>query len=179
MFADHLIQYRILPMPKTAEKHGFCTGVTDRQTDRPTNRRTDGRTDRPSYRDARMYLKTDKWSTKGLEMRTQKNMHRKRRLPFTTFFRSARAAFIGKALSNRPESWFRWRWRSSHPQEAVRSSPQPSPKESQKQFYVSLYCVICRGRGEEGPLFSLMRLCFIHWYNWCTIWVEYDSNFCW
>ena len=44
MFVDHLIQYRISPRPKTAEKRGFCTGVTDQ--------RTDGPTDRPSYRDA-------------------------------------------------------------------------------------------------------------------------------
>ena len=29
-------------------------------------------------------------------MLTLKNMHRKKRLPFTTFFQSARAAFIGK-----------------------------------------------------------------------------------
>ena len=40
MLVDHLFQYRISPWPKTAEKRGFCTGVTD------------GRTDRPSYRDA-------------------------------------------------------------------------------------------------------------------------------
>ena len=44
MLVDHLFQYRISPRPKTAEKHGFCTGVTDG--------RTDGWTDRPSYRDA-------------------------------------------------------------------------------------------------------------------------------
>ena len=44
MLVDHLFQYRISPWPKTAEKRGFCTGVTDG--------RTDGRTDRPSYRDA-------------------------------------------------------------------------------------------------------------------------------
>ena len=40
MLVDHLFQCRISPWPKTAEKRGFCTGVTD------------GRTDRPSYRDA-------------------------------------------------------------------------------------------------------------------------------
>ena len=33
MFVDHLIQYRISSWPKTAEKRGFCTGVTDGQTD--------------------------------------------------------------------------------------------------------------------------------------------------
>ena len=49
MFVDRLIQYRISPRPKTAEKRGFCTGVTDG--------RTDGPTDRPSYRDARTHLK--------------------------------------------------------------------------------------------------------------------------
>ena len=37
---DHLFQCRISPWPKTAEKHGFCTGVTDGRTDR----RTDGQT---------------------------------------------------------------------------------------------------------------------------------------
>ena len=47
MLVDHLFQCRISPWPKTAEKCGFCTGVTDR----PTDRRMDGRTDRPSYRD--------------------------------------------------------------------------------------------------------------------------------
>ena len=56
MLVDHLFQCRISPWPKTAEKRGFCTGVTDRPTDRRTDRRTDGptdgRTDRPSYRDA-------------------------------------------------------------------------------------------------------------------------------
>ena len=44
MLADHLFQCRTSPWPKTAEKRGFSTGVTDG----PTN----GRTDRPSYRDA-------------------------------------------------------------------------------------------------------------------------------
>ena len=48
MLIDHLFQYRISPWPKTAEKRGFCTGVTDG----PTDGQTDGRTDRPSYRDA-------------------------------------------------------------------------------------------------------------------------------
>ena len=48
MLVDHLFPCRISPWPKTAEKRGFCTGVTDGQTDG----RTDGRTDRPSYRDA-------------------------------------------------------------------------------------------------------------------------------
>ena len=42
MLVDHLFQYRISPWPKTAEKRGFCTGVTDR----PTDGRTDGPTDR-------------------------------------------------------------------------------------------------------------------------------------
>ena len=46
MLVDHLFQYsfRISPWPKTAEKRGFCTCVTDGHTD--------GRTNRPSYRDA-------------------------------------------------------------------------------------------------------------------------------
>ena len=52
MFDDHLFQCRISPLPKTAEKRGFCTGVTDRPTDGQTDRPTDGGTDRPSYRDA-------------------------------------------------------------------------------------------------------------------------------
>ena len=46
MLVDHLFQCRISPWPKTAEKRGFCTGVTDRWTDGPTDRRTDGPTDR-------------------------------------------------------------------------------------------------------------------------------------
>ena len=33
MLVDHLFQCRISPWPKTAEKRGFCTGVTDRPTD--------------------------------------------------------------------------------------------------------------------------------------------------
>ena len=45
MFVDHLIQYRISPWPKTAEKRGFCTGVTDRPTNGPTDRWTDRPTD--------------------------------------------------------------------------------------------------------------------------------------
>merc|ERR1712074_343624 len=48
MLVDHLFQCRISLWPKTAEKRGFRTGVTDRRADRPTDRRTD----RPSYRDA-------------------------------------------------------------------------------------------------------------------------------
>ena len=48
MLVDHLFRYRISPWPKTAEKRGFCTGVTDG----PTDGRTDRRTDRPSYRNA-------------------------------------------------------------------------------------------------------------------------------
>ena len=44
MLVDHLFQYRISQWPKTIEKRGFCTCVTDI--------RTDGPTDRPSYRDA-------------------------------------------------------------------------------------------------------------------------------
>ena len=66
-----------------------------------------------------------------------------------------------KASSNRPESWIQWRWRSSRPHEAVGSTTQPSPKEPQKQFYISLCSVICRGRGEEG-LFPFLSLCFGH-----------------
>ena len=54
MFVDHLIQYRISPRPKTAEKRDF----QESGTDRPTDGRTDGRTVRPSYRDARTHLKT-------------------------------------------------------------------------------------------------------------------------
>ena len=45
MLDDHLFQCRISPWPKTAEKRGFHTGVTDGRTDRRTDRRTDGRTD--------------------------------------------------------------------------------------------------------------------------------------
>ena len=52
MLVDHLFQCRISPWPKTAEKRGFRTGVTDRPTDGWTDRQTEGRTDRPSYRDA-------------------------------------------------------------------------------------------------------------------------------
>ena len=40
MLDDHLFQCMISPWPKTAEKRGFYTGVTD------------GPTDGPSYRDA-------------------------------------------------------------------------------------------------------------------------------
>ena len=52
MLVDHLFQCRISPWPKTAEKRGFCTGVTDGRTDGRTDGPTDRRTDRPSYRDA-------------------------------------------------------------------------------------------------------------------------------
>ena len=41
MLVDHLFQHRISPWPKTAEKRGFSTGVTDRPTDGPTDGRTD------------------------------------------------------------------------------------------------------------------------------------------
>ena len=59
MFVDHLIQYRISPWPKTAEKHIFCTGVTDGHTDRRTDQRTDGRTDPLiEMRSRRTHLKT-------------------------------------------------------------------------------------------------------------------------
>ena len=37
ILVDHLFQYRISPLPKTAEKCGFCTGVTDRWIDRWTD----------------------------------------------------------------------------------------------------------------------------------------------
>ena len=61
MLDDHLFQCMISPWPKTAEKRGFCTGVTDGPMDGPTDQRTDrptdGRTDNPSYRDARTHLK--------------------------------------------------------------------------------------------------------------------------
>ena len=33
MLVDHLFQFRISPWLKTAEKRGFCAGVTDRRTD--------------------------------------------------------------------------------------------------------------------------------------------------
>ena len=50
MLVGHLFQFRISPWPKTAERRGFCTGVTDRRTygrtDGPTDGPTDGRTDR-------------------------------------------------------------------------------------------------------------------------------------
>jgi len=45
MFVDHLIQYRISPRPKIAEKRDFQESVTDGPTDRRTDGRTDGRTD--------------------------------------------------------------------------------------------------------------------------------------
>ncbi len=45
MFVDHLIQYRISSWPKTAEKRGFCTCVTDGHMDGPTDGPADGRTD--------------------------------------------------------------------------------------------------------------------------------------
>jgi len=48
IFVDHLTQHRISLWPRTAEKRGFCTCVTDGCTDV----RTDGWTDKPSYRDA-------------------------------------------------------------------------------------------------------------------------------
>ena len=41
---DHLFQYRISPWPKTAEKRGFCTCVTDIRTDGRKDGRTDGQT---------------------------------------------------------------------------------------------------------------------------------------
>ena len=44
MFIDHLIQYRISPRLKTAEKRDFQESVTDGPTDRPTDGRTDGQT---------------------------------------------------------------------------------------------------------------------------------------
>ena len=45
---------------KTAEKRGFCEGVTDRPTDGPMHRdgRTDGWTDRPSYHLTNLYIDT-------------------------------------------------------------------------------------------------------------------------
>ena len=43
-FFDRLIQYRISPCPKKAEKLGFRTGVTDGRTDGRTDGPTDGRT---------------------------------------------------------------------------------------------------------------------------------------
>ena len=47
-----LVDQRISPWPKTAEKRDFCTGVTDGRIDGPTEGPTDRWTDRPSYRDA-------------------------------------------------------------------------------------------------------------------------------
>ena len=44
MLVDHLFQYRISPWPKTAEKRGFCTCITDIRTDRRTDGPTDGQT---------------------------------------------------------------------------------------------------------------------------------------
>ena len=44
MFVDHLIEYSISSWPKTAEKRGFCTCVTDGHTDQQTDRPTDGQT---------------------------------------------------------------------------------------------------------------------------------------
>ena len=82
MLVDHLFQYRISPWPKTAEKRGFCTGVTDGRTDGwtdgwtdgrtdgRTDRQMDGRTDRPSYRDAFL---TDA-SKKGKKGKTKEMM---------------------------------------------------------------------------------------------------------
>ena len=46
MLVDHLFQYRISPWPKTAEKRGFCTGVTDGPMDRRTDRLTDRQMDK-------------------------------------------------------------------------------------------------------------------------------------
>ena len=66
MLVDHLFQYRISPWPKTAEKRGFCTCVTDGHTDGWTDGRTDRRTDRPSYRDAFLTDASEKgWKTSG------------------------------------------------------------------------------------------------------------------
>ena len=42
MLVDHLFQYMILSLPKTAEKRGFCTCVADGPTDGPTDGRMDG-----------------------------------------------------------------------------------------------------------------------------------------
>ena len=44
MFVDRLIQYRISPRPKTAEKHGavFAQALRTDATDGPTDRPTDG-----------------------------------------------------------------------------------------------------------------------------------------
>ena len=68
MLVDHLFQYRISPWPKTAEKRGFCTGVTDGPTDRQTDGQTDRRTDGP--RDRRTDGRTDGQTDPLIEMRS-------------------------------------------------------------------------------------------------------------
>ena len=57
MLVDHLFQCRISPWPKTAEKRGFCTGVTDRPTDGRTDRRTDG----PTNQRTRPLIEMRRW----------------------------------------------------------------------------------------------------------------------
>ena len=63
MFVDRLIQYRISPRPKTAEKRGFCTGVKDGRTEGwtegQTYGRTDGRTERQTDTDRHTDRPTD------------------------------------------------------------------------------------------------------------------------
>ena len=89
-----LFQYRISPWPKTAEKRGFCTCVTDGHTDGRsdgrTNGRTDGRTDRPSYRDA--------FLTDASKKRERKIEHDKRRRR-TSLFKLLNAFFGGAFIA--------------------------------------------------------------------------------
>ena len=72
MLVDQLFQYRISPWPKTAEKRGFCTCVTDGHTDGRTDGRTGGRTDRPSYRDALLTDASKKHDLEGTRPRRPK-----------------------------------------------------------------------------------------------------------
>ena len=63
MFVDYLIHYRISLWPKTAEKRGFCTGVTDG----------------PSYRDAFLTDASKKRKVSQKERKTDRRTVRKKR----------------------------------------------------------------------------------------------------
>ena len=76
MLVDHLFQYGISSRPKTAEKRGFCTCLTDGPSDGRTKGHTDQQKDRqmdrPSYRDARTHLKSVKEVLMYRQIRTQR-----------------------------------------------------------------------------------------------------------
>ena len=78
MLVDHLFQYRISPWPKTAEKRGFCTCVTDLPIDGPTGGWTDGRTDRQmdGRTDGRMDGWMDGWTDGWTDRRTKTPSYR-------------------------------------------------------------------------------------------------------